>query len=377
VDLPETKILYLIQLPPPVHGVSTINSIIYHSPTINSGINKLLLEVKFSDTLSELRKTSFSKLMKFCSLAGKLRKLLRKESPDLVYFSVILVGKGFWRDLLLIRVIKRTGTTPVYHIHNRGIGRNAKRPLYRILYRYIFSNAIVIHLSVKLLEQEVIPFKGANCRTYAVPNGIPAVNPPAAINPELKGRKQIKLIFLSNLFNEKGIFDLLKIMSAIKDIRSDIRLRISGELLRKNIGKRLRGSIEEAGLETTVELTGPLYAEAKDEVLRDSDIFIFPSYFKMECFPLVILEAMSHGLPIIASGIGAMPEILEDGKEGILLKERDIDGFANSILKLAANDELRKKMGSAARNKFFDHYTSSHLEDSIRNVFETCISEFK
>ena len=99
------KILYLIQLPPPVHGVSSINEFVYQNARINENMEKHLLEIKFSNDISELRKTTLSKIMHFFKLLLHLRNTLKQINPDYVYFSIMPVGKGFWRDLLFVRQI--------------------------------------------------------------------------------------------------------------------------------------------------------------------------------------------------------------------------------------------------------------------------------
>lgn len=278
---------------------------------------------------------------------------------------------------MLVRIIKRSGSTPIYHLHNRGISRNSNRPLFRALYRYVLNESVVIHLSDKLLKLEINPLLNQTSRAFAVPNGIPDMHLHQQ-NDSTITKPPISLLFISNLFEEKGIFDLLKIMSRIKKNtknESDIRLIISGEFLRVGVRKKLQRAIEDEGLQAIVELQDPVYEEAKAKAFQESDIFIFPSYFRMECFPLVLLEAMSYSLPIVSSDIGAITEMIENGKEGFIIKERDIDGFADAIIQLADDPALRNEMGSAGRTKFLEKYTSSHLENNIREVFETCKKE--
>ena len=84
MDRKRLKILYLIQLPPPVHGVSTINSLIFNSEYINERNDKCLLELKFCDELTQLRKVNPEKIIKFLSLLRKLRDTLKNEKPDYI-----------------------------------------------------------------------------------------------------------------------------------------------------------------------------------------------------------------------------------------------------------------------------------------------------
>jgi len=369
MDRKRLKILYLIQLPPPVHGVSTINSLIYNSDYINEGFEKCLLELKFSDGLQQLRRVDFGKIIKFFSLSRKLRESLKRENPDFVYFSIMPVGKGFWRDLMFVMILKRHKVRIIYHLHNRGISDRLGNIIWRFFYRYVFSNSVLFHLSEGLIRQEINPLRLQGVKTFALNNGIPDIKstPPEEKPPELS------LLFLSNFFPEKGIYDVLKIMTIIKRRDDRIHLRFAGNFLRNKYRNKLMRLISIWGLEDRVTIVGPKYGKEKEQEYMNADVFIFPSYFRQECFPLVLLEAMSCSLPIISSNIGAIPEIIENGKQGILCNARNIDGFVEAILELAENTEKRKSLGQLARKKFEENYTIGDLERNTRDIFEKIV----
>ena len=97
-----------------------------------------------------------------------------------------------------------------------------------------------------------------------------------------------------------------------------------------------------------------------------SDIFILPTH--NECFPLVLLEAMQFNLPLISTYEGAIPEIIEDGVNGFLIKKRDSVDLANKIQLLITNPSLRKNMGGKGKAKFEKKYTSSHFEKNMTRI---------
>ena len=110
MDGDKPKILYFIQTPPPVHGVSTINESIWTSPTINQNFDKYLLDHRYSNSMDSLRKFTFRKVLSFFRYRRALKDMLKSVNPDLVYFSIMPVGKGFWRDYFFARTIKKTDT---------------------------------------------------------------------------------------------------------------------------------------------------------------------------------------------------------------------------------------------------------------------------
>jgi len=369
----QVKILYFIQLPPPVHGVSTINEFIYNSALINENIDKHLVEIKFSNELTELRKTTFRKIIHFFRVQKLLKETIKQTGPDYIYFSIMPVGKGFWRDLLFVRQIKKKGVKLIYHLHNRGIEKHAKNLILRKLYQYVFQDSIIIHLSESLMQNEIVGLNLKSSLTKVIPNGVPLVDLPE----QDKEGSISRILFLSNLFPDKGMFDLLKIMKILLDKQTDARLYIVGEFFRNGYRKGLIEMIDRYGLNESVYLKGPIFGEKKWKVYQDSDIFLFPTRFKQESFPLVILEAMQFGLPVIASRIGAIPEIINHGKNGFILDPSDHEGFARVIRELIGQKEMLHRIGMAARQKYLENYTTVHLEKNIRDLYENCFSDIR
>lgn len=366
----KVTILYFIQLPPPVHGVSSVNEFVYHNAWINENIKKHLLEIKFSDDISELRRTTLRKIRHFFRLIQLLNKTLKQINPDYVYFSIMPVGKGFWRDLFFVRQIKKRGVRPIYHLHNRGIERRSGNFIFRKLYQYVFQDSIVIHLSENLLMQEISPLKIKNVQTAVIPNGVPKIDFKSREKPDSPTR----LLFISNLFPSKGIYELLHIMKELRNQQANVRLQIAGTFWRSNYQKKMTGMIDNYRLNEVVSLVGPVFGDEKWKQYRDADVFIFPTQFKEECFPLVVLEAMQFGLPIIASNIGAIPEIIEHGVDGFLFHPEDLSGFVRAISELNDQKDKLKKMGLAARNKYMEHYTDAHLEKNIRDLYDNYLT---
>lgn len=369
----KVRILYFIQLPPPVHGVSSVNDFVYHNAVINENIEKHLLEIKFSDDISELRRTTLRKIRHFFRLIRQLSKTLKQINPDFVYFSIMPVGKGFWRDLLFVRQIKKSHTKTIYHLHNRGIEQRARNFIFRRLYRYVFNDSMVIHLSENLLAQEISGLKLNNVQTAVIPNGVPEVY----FNREVRKDSWIRLLYVSNLFPAKGIYDLIHIMRTLKSQQVDFTLRIVGAFMRNKYRTRLMRMLDESGMSGAISLSGPKYGDEKWKEYKDADIFIFPSRFQQECFPLVILEAMQFGLPVIANRIGAIPEIIDHDENGFIFNADDHAGFARAIRELYEQRERLQKMGMAARKKYLEHYTDSHLEKNLRDLYDNYLTHIR
>jgi glycosyltransferase involved in cell wall biosynthesis len=108
-----------------------------------------------------------------------------------------------------------------------------------------------------------------------------------------------------------------------------------------------------------------------EELLPLADVFFLPS--RQESFGLVALEAMSAGVPVVASNIGGLPEVVEDGVTGFLHDPDDELALSSSIEKLLGNDRLRARMGRAARRHARASFDIADAVDRYQAVYESAI----
>jgi glycosyltransferase involved in cell wall biosynthesis len=118
---------------------------------------------------------------------------------------------------------------------------------------------------------------------------------------------------------------------------------------------RLERAIADAGLEGRVVLDGALDRDALGALLAETDVVVAPSVptarGKREGIPVVLMEAMSCGLPVVASRLSGIPELVEDGVSGLLAEPGSPDGIADALMRLAHDPELRDRLGRAGRER--------------------------
>lgn len=276
------------------------------------------------------------------------------------------VGKGFWRDLIFVIIIKLFHVIPIYHLHNKGIEKKSRFLIMKWIYRFVFRNSIVIHLSENLVRKEILSLGIRNIKTQIIPNGVKKV-----IIPENRNKPDhINILYLSNLFPGKGFHELIEVFGKLAKNNSNIYLYITGGFPYKGIRKNVKRQIKKFGLGDRIFLKGPRYDEDKFKIYGEADIFVFPSFFRQECFPLVILEAMQAGLPVITTREGAIPEIIDNELNGIIINQKDNEALEYQIERLVIDKNLRSNLGSAAKKKFNENFTLEHFEKNMRNFFE-------
>jgi glycosyltransferase involved in cell wall biosynthesis len=142
---------------------------------------------------------------------------------------------------------------------------------------------------------------------------------------------------VGRLSPEKGIPILLR---AVTKLECDYDLRLVGSGQQQG---QLEGLASELGVRHKVHFLGTIsWGDALFELMRDSDILILPSH--TEGLPLVLLEGMSQGLPVVASNVGGVPEIVRDEVTGLLFPVGDVDALAGAISRLVSDDPLRIKL---------------------------------
>jgi len=361
------KLLYFIQLPPPIHGVSTINHQIYTSILINTHIKKYLLEIKFSNRISQLRKINLLKFVFFFTIFLKLIVKILQVKPDFIYFSLMPAGFGFWRDFIFVITIKAFRIKLIYHLHNRGIEKATVGSIKRALYNFVFNDTDIIHLDPLLSKHEFKYLNKNRFTIHIVPNGIPFI-----YHEKVKEIRKDRLtfLFISNIFERKGVFLLLDVFSKLLEKYTDLQLRIIGDFNNIRTRTSFFNAINSKELHHNITYLGSKYGKEKYEEYNNADIFIFPSY--EECFPLVILEAMQSEIPIITSDCGAIPRILNH-ESALICRTGIIDDFILNAERLINNQYLRKQIALNGKEIFLQHYTLDTFEHNMFQVMNRII----
>jgi glycosyltransferase involved in cell wall biosynthesis len=123
------------------------------------------------------------------------------------------------------------------------------------------------------------------------------------------------------------------------------------------------------GVSNAVEFLGWIDGAAKAQALAEATVYALPSY--MEGLPMGVLEAMAVGLPVVATTVGGIPDVIEDGVTGLLIEPGDQDGLARALSLLLSDAALRHRMGAAARAVVEEGYTPQRIVPMIESLYRT------
>ena len=157
-----------------------------------------------------------------------------------------------------------------------------------------------------------------------------------------EGGAEIRLLFVGSLIVRKGLHDLLEAL--VDPTLGNVRLTIVGEGL---YSPQLMEMCERLGLKDRTDWKGILPPLEVSALMRSSDILCLPSY--MEGRPNAVNEAMASGLPVIATRVGGIPDMVEEGRTALLFDAGDVQQLRQCLIRLVSDPELRKRMGASGR----------------------------
>lgn len=362
------KILFLLKVPPPVHGSTLMNRSLLNSALIKEKFETRYFTLSISKEMNDVGKIKWYKLKKTIGDYFNLAGTLKREKPGLVYFAVSPVGFALLKDFIFFSIIKLHRIPVVFHHHGKGVkakGENSR--LFRFVYRRMFSNSDHICLSKEGIP-DLAPYLSRE--PYIVSNGI--ADNAGQLTPKKKS-SPLRILYLSNFIINKGILDLIDACRLLKEKNLDFEVSLAGKAY-DITEKELMDRISELGLQQFVKIAGPKYDEEKHNIFRESDLFVFPTKYEKESFPLVILEAMQFGLPVISTFEGGIPSIIDDGVQGYLVNKNDIAALADRMGRFIANPQLIEGMGKKAREKYESHYTLEKFEHNVIRVIGSTLA---
>lgn len=358
------RILFILHLPPPVHGSSIIGQYIKNSSLINNTFDCRYINLLVSRSISETGKTSVLKILRFAVVWFHLFREILTKRPDICYLALTATGAAFYKDVMLVGLLRIFQIKRVYHLHNKGVSLKQSGIINSLLYRFVFKGADVILLSSYLYKdiEEFVP----ESAIHICPNGIENTSV-KHVRKLHQVHTPVRILFLSNLIESKGVLVLLDACSILRDKGIDFKcdfVGAEGDLS----ATQFKEKIIQNKLTNYVTYLGKKFGTEKAELFALADIFAFPTFYSNECFPLVLLEAMREGLPVVSTFEGGIPDIVEQGITGYLVPQQDVLTLAEKLEELINSPELRYNLGIAGNRKFESQFKLQNFEQRMINI---------
>ena len=342
------RVLIVGPLPPPVGGVETVTKAVLESDALR------VFEVRHCDTTKGRPKQTQGKFDLgniWWALIHFSRMLSHAVAyrPDVVYMPVTATWSGFWRDAVLALLARLAGAKIAGHVHGAWFDR--------ILARQGLTGRLV---RASIEKYDTLLMLGAPWKKlverYGYGGKILIVSPTVSrecfgVGSMFDRRYDVtsaRGLFVGQVGARKGVFELLDALHRLRLADDTTRMTIVGPPEFEGEWAAVMERCKVLNIADIVRFTGPLEGEALYSEFRNSDYFVLPSH--SEGLPIVVLEAGMFGLPVVATPVGAVTDVLEDGRNALIVQPGDVEGLAIAIKRLVRDAALRKRLGCELRH---------------------------
>jgi len=361
------KVLFIGQLPPPLHGVSAINSWMLESKLLGRSFEFYPINLTTAKSISDIGKQSLQKYFYFSKAIFITIYSMLWVKPAICYITLNPTGAAFFKDSIILLILKIYRKPIVVHFHGKGIHKwvNSKSNWVKRYYQKVLKNTHLIVLGNSLIHDVEIVY---NEKPFVVPNGIPLID----FKPhEPKVNSKLEILFLSNLMEAKGILDFVESVALLNKRDNSFKASIVGDSGDISIDY-IKNLVIVNKLQHCVEVLGPKYNEEKYNVLANADVLVFPTH--NEAFGLVLLEALQFGLTVITTNEGCILEIIENEVNGYIVEKSSPLSIANTLERLIMDPEILKEIGKRNKAKFQSQYTLNIFDKKIAEIFNKITS---
>lgn len=292
-----------------------------------------------------------------------------RNKARIVHINTSLTTKSYWRDTLYLLVARLLQRKVVYQIHGGPLPeeffvRRGPRSLLRLVLRS--ADVVVLLAQVELRAYRVF-VPGVPLEVVA--NGIES-NVLARTSLASKPSGRLQLAYVGRLVADKGLFVALDAMAILAKEGREMQFTIAGSGPDE---ASLRARSDQLGLTDRVRFVGPLFGDAKDELWRSAHVFVFPTFH--EGLPYALLEAMAAGAVPVTTRVGAIPDVVTHGVQGLLLDARDPEGLAAALGRLDDDRAALFTMAEAGRNRIVKQYSVARLAEDFQRLYSGLLAK--
>jgi glycosyltransferase involved in cell wall biosynthesis len=274
----------------------------------------------------------------------------------------------FWRNAADVLLARLAGRRVLLHIHGAQFHTflAGMAPLEASGLRWILARCdriVVLGQGWKrLMDQWSEP-----SRVSVVPNGVPLPAPVDPVSPPFQ------VVCLANYERRKGLMDLVSAVARLRASGRDVRVVLLGAEAESGCRAKLTSQSHQLGIADAVIVFGPAMGAEKEAWLASSSCLCLPSYD--EGLPMAMLEAMAAGLPVIVTRVGAVPEAVVDGEEGLLFSPGDVDMLSQHLRTLYDDPQLASRLAGAGRRRVEREFSLDASAHMLQQLYAEVIED--
>ncbi len=338
------KIKVLMIGPASLGGISGLIRILM--PVLDKSVNLRFLPTVQTRNPIDAGKVSIGNLSLAISQYARFIIELLRFRPKILHLHTSQ-GVGWLKDTFFVVFSKLIGVQVVLHLHAADFDKFYAKtpPLMQKYTRWVLAHADAV-ISVSEIWRNTICKIAPPQRVYKFTNCINVEDYKPHTGDGSSG--EVNGLFLGAVGERKGVPELIDALARLKLNGSPLYMWIAGPEEKKGDLANASKRIATLQLEDMCELVGDVRQEKKDYLLQHADLFVLPSHH--EGLPIAMLEGMAAGLAIVTTPVGGIPEIIQDGHNGYLVKPGDVEALAEKLDILAKNPQLCHQMGQLNRS---------------------------
>ncbi len=287
--------------------------------------------------------------------------MIFSNRPSAIHAHMTYNG-SFWRKYLFFKISKFARIPFICHLHGSEFKVYVENST---VFRFKRIKEIVLHSDKFLVlsngwKKYVDSTFGSDC--FVLPNFIDLPK-----DVDVESSKLKKIIFVGALIHRKGILDLIK---AFARLRSDYCLEICGDGPLRTDAEALT---RELGLQSSINFHGWLDGPKKYSLYEQAEVFVLPSY--NEGLPLVVLEAIASRCVVVSTDVGAIAEVVENGRTGFIFNPGDIDALVEHLKNILERPDLIPRITENAYELYSRKYCSKAVLPILKDVYESLAIE--
>ncbi len=347
-------------------GVLMIGPLLHHYGGV-SAVATLLVESELAQRVGLRYVASANKyglprkVSRFSRACLQTWSMLRgKNAPDIVHLHAS-AGPSFYRKAVLAAMSRHFRKRVVFQIHSGrfvAFYRSGSATLQRLITATLDRSAAVIVLA--RVWQEQIGRLTSNRHIVVLPNPVDC----DSFADTGAGREADTLLFMGDLAAHKGVFDLLDAVPLIAAQRAGTRLVLCGRGDREALLDRARV----LGIAARIVCPGYVTGREKGARFRQATLYIHPAHY--EALGVSLLEALAAGLPVVATTVGGIPEVVESGANGLLVPPGNAEALAGAVLHLLDDREMCARMARQNRLRARAMFDLPLVVEQLANLYD-------
>lgn len=356
------SIIVLGNAPPPVHGQAVATQAVIEGDW--AGADVQFVRISFSDSIGDVGLFKLRKLGVLLNVIQQVREITSNKKEYTLYYTPSIPGLfQLIRDCIILTSVRSQFTKIVHHFHSGGGSEFLEKNfLLRFLGRFTFRRSDQIILISKS-ETRLASILSSEKFTF-IKNG---VSEPEMPKNDAENAGPFQIVYLGNLIESKGIIEIIETARILRDeLRApDFKIVLCGQWVSENEKAEFDRLIQKYSLASYFSLSGEVHGDDKWKILQASNVFFFPSHYERENCPLVILEALAVGLPILSTNWRGIPEIVEDGVNGWLRDIKSPNQYADCLFEVMREPEKLEEIAVASRKRFVEKYQQERYASDV------------